>query len=107
METPAELVAEMRKDIKEIKAQIPAGNSAAITINAGGAVALGVGFIGILGIVIAVAAVLVVSSWRSADMADLSRVRGDVRELQAYREQHSTRINQLEAPSGKPDPEGR
>lgn len=98
METPADIVAEIRRDIGEIKEHgRPMSNSAAITINGGGAVALVVGLIGILGIVIAVSAVLVVSAWRAADMNDLVRVRGDVRELQAYRAQHGDRINKLEA----------
>lgn len=82
-------------------------NAASIVINGSGVVALVVGAIGILGIVVAVAAVLVVSAWRDADMNDLTRVRGDVRELQAYRTQQERRINELEASShGKSDPEG-
>lgn len=46
---------------------------------------------------VAVAAVLIVWGWREADMRDLTRVRGDVRELNAYRVDHGERITTLEA----------
>ena len=46
---------------------------------------------------VAVAAVLIIWGWREADMRDLTRVRGDVRELNAYRVDHGERITTLEA----------
>ena len=48
-------------------------------------------------VVVALASVMVIWGWREADMRDLSRVRSDVRELQAYRVQHGERITTLEA----------
>jgi HAMP domain-containing protein len=71
-------------------------SNAVITINGGGAIALVVGFIGILGIVIAVAAVLVVSAWRAADMSKLQTVRDDMDMANAYITQHEKRLNKLE-----------
>ena len=48
-------------------------------------------------VVVALASVMVIWGWPEADMRDLSRVRSDVRELQAYRVQHGERITTLEA----------
>lgn len=85
-----------------------------VHIHSDGIVAMIVGLIGIalagfaaFCLMVAVAAVLIVSAWRDADMNDLIRVRGDVRELQAYKSQHSDRINKLEAKTSDESTEGR
>lgn len=80
----------------------PASN-AAITINGTGAAALVVGLIGVMAIVIAVSAVLVVSAWRSADMTEVESLRLQVDRMKEtqdthaiYLQTHDRRLNQLE-----------
>jgi hypothetical protein len=87
------------------RAAVPAGpvSTSGIHIHGSGLLAVIVAIIGFVGIVIAVAAVLVVAAWRDADMSDLTRVRGDVRELQAWRQVHADKISKLEAKNGTAD----
>lgn len=82
---------------------VSAGTSSTsgVHVHADGIIAIIVGAFGILGVITAVAAVLVVWAWRSADMADLARVRGDVRVLDAQHDTQERRINKLEAENVK------
>jgi hypothetical protein len=81
----------------------PTGSSSTITINGGGAVAILVGMVGVLGIVVAVACVLVVSAYRQADMVRIDSLNQQAAALKAqadlntaYIEQFKTRLSKLE-----------
>ncbi len=106
MGTPAELVAEIRRDIQDIKEAHNAGNTNTVqtTFNAGGFV----GMLGIVGIALGAAMAYgfyvkaeareaILTAQREADLRDMAKLRGDMREVQAYTTQYLRRLTIVEA----------
>jgi hypothetical protein len=113
MDTPAEMIAEMRRDIQQIKAQ-PAGNNATSGVHFHGSAGLSI--LAVFALIVAVAAVIIVSIQRDADarvffaekhlmQAEVAALRIDSKNAadtaalaKAYAEDHETRIGKLERP---------
>lgn len=82
-------------------------NNASINVSAGGGIAIAVACIGVLAIVIAIAAVresLIREELRAERVEDLRKenaeLRGEIRTLRAYRDAHEKRLNNLERGDG-------
>jgi hypothetical protein len=73
------------------------GGSATIQIQAGSLAAIVVGTIGIIAVVVAVAAFLVLWAWRQADIRDMAHLRARQSTNEAYTATHERRINEIEA----------
>lgn len=73
------------------------GSPATIQIQAGSLAAMVVGTIGIIAVVVAVAAFLVLWAWRQADIRDMAQLRARQSTNEAYTATHERRINEIEA----------
>ena len=116
METPAEIVADIRRDIQEMRAGTPNNaNSVTTTFNLGG-VGLAVG--ALLAVMLAAFAYglhvrseareLVMAAERRADMAEIATIRDqvrvaneDIKALRAYNVVFTRELNNLKVENGK------
>jgi hypothetical protein len=95
LEKIAEGMTEIREMMKAAPPPPPQGIQATSGVHFHGS--SGLTIVGVTAIVIAVAAVLVVSAFRSADLRDMQKLRDDMDMAAARIEQHERRINKVEA----------
>lgn len=95
-----------RTDALRVLLGVPT-NNASINVSAGGGIAIAVAVVGVLAIVVAIAAVresLIREEVRAERVEDLRKenaeLRGEIRTLRAYRDAHEKRLNKLEQGNG-------